>query len=52
MRKEKMSSSRADERAKIPYALSSALSISIESAFDFTISRRLTHTGRDRASQQ
>ena len=37
MRKEKMSSSWAAERAKIPYEVSLALAISIESAFDFTI---------------
>lgn len=33
--KERMSSSRAAERAKIPYELSLTLAISIESAFDF-----------------
>lgn len=35
MRKEKMSSTRAAERAKIPYELSLSLAQSIESAFDF-----------------
>jgi hypothetical protein len=35
MRKEKMSSTWAAERAKIPYEVSLALAISIEGAFDF-----------------
>jgi hypothetical protein len=35
MRKEKMSSSWAAERAKIHYEVSLALAISVEGAFDF-----------------
>jgi hypothetical protein len=36
MRKEKMSSTRSAERAKIPYEVSLAMAISIEGALDFT----------------